>query len=79
MNASDKAIRDSNIAHIKKVMRRKETKERGWPGAPLTHFGVLGDEPRVMSEMIADGSVVIVERPKTSNPNMTAVFVCLPA
>lgn len=78
MTNTDQAIRDANLAHIKKVMRSKGAKEQQWPGAPLGHFGILGEESRVMRDMIKDGSVVIVERPKKVDPTQMAVFVCLP-
>jgi len=70
-------MRKANIAHIKKALRTAGAKQANWPGAPLSHFSVIGEELRVLQAMIADGSVRIVERPK-ANPAYTATFVCLP-
>lgn len=77
MTTNEQAIRKSNIAHIKKVMRSAAAKRAGWTGVPMSHFGVLGDEPKVMAAMIADGTLVTSTRERTmlSGEKDTLVFV----
>lgn len=74
-----KTLRQLNIEHIRKVMRRREAKTYNWPGAPLGHFSCIGVEAEVLREQIADGSVIVVERPRITNPALIATFICLPS
>lgn len=71
-------IRTETIAYIRKCLKTRGAKDGNWPGAPLGHFSVIGDDIVVLREMIADESVVVVERPRKTDPSRTATFICLP-
>jgi hypothetical protein len=76
-NERREALRKLYVEQITKTMRGREAKSLNWPGMPLGHFACIGFEAQVLREMLADGTAVLIERPRKTNPNMTASFVAV--
>ena len=64
--------------YIAKRLRKADAKQLGWPGVPLAQFGCIGTEAEALRALLADGTVILIERPK-ADPSYTATFVCLPS
>jgi hypothetical protein len=70
-------LRQIITAMIRESTGKRPVKGRDivWPGAPLSHFPITGGSPAILGKMIAEGTLVRIEKPKSGGRPGVAVYV----